>query len=169
MNKKQNTLLVDRLPGRKDVPASLAGAFEKVRISNLPGRLKLITRRGGVSWYNDVAAGDLNAVFYSMHNLPGKIIWVVCNDEAHIPIDEINELLMEKVRAIIVLGKSALKIEDIYGSRISVLEVRSLLEAYKLARRMARKDETVLFSPGTKNICGARSLRMLEKNGEIML
>lgn len=161
---KDNGLkLVDKLAERQDIPDNMSKIFHCEKPWDLPGRLKLFSKKGKINWYNDSAADNMNAVFYSMQHLDNRIIWVLCNDDENINLNGMNDLLMEKVRAIVVMGKSAYKLEKIFGNRITVVEVNSIKDAHQVVKKIAREGDAVLFSPGTKNLSGGTKIKTLEE------
>jgi len=61
---------------------------------------------------------------------------------------EIEALVMEKVRALILLGVNNDKLHAFFDTKVALIEdARSMDEAVAKAHRLARQGDTVLLSP----------------------
>ena len=60
---------------------------------------------------------------------------------------EIEELVAEKVKAIVALGTDTTKIQEYFRSMVPVIEASSMEEAVLSSYEMSAKGECVLLSP----------------------
>ncbi len=75
-------------------------------------------------------------------------VWIVGGVDKGNDYSELAELVQDKVKAIICLGKENKKIIKTFKGMIeNIVETESAMEAVAYAYRLAQKEETVLLSP----------------------
>ena len=75
-------------------------------------------------------------------------VWVVGGVDKGNDYDELIELVKEKVKAIVCLGKDNKKIIEAFKDVVeNIVETESPMDAVGYAYQLAVKDETVLLSP----------------------
>jgi UDP-N-acetylmuramoylalanine--D-glutamate ligase len=78
----------------------------------------------------------------------GKTVWIAGGVDKGNDYSELFNLVENKVKAIICLGKDNQRILQAFTGRVeSIVETRSMDEAVKAAYYLARDGETVLLSP----------------------
>jgi UDP-N-acetylmuramoylalanine--D-glutamate ligase len=124
----------------KQVAAGLAS------FPGVPGRLELVCTVRGVKWYNDTTATTPEAVLAGLHALAGKkkVILIAGGADKNLDWTEPAKLLPKYCREIILLPGTGTNKLDVPTAK----KVTSLAEATKLAVSMAKRGDTILFSPG---------------------
>jgi UDP-N-acetylmuramoylalanine--D-glutamate ligase len=128
-----------------------------------PLRLKFSGKHHGITMINDSGAGSIDATYFSLKQIDNPLIWIVWNDDANAPFEELDLAVLQHVRKIIVAGKAFLKIDYLLGNELEIIEAKNIDEAVTLALKEARQGEYVLFSPATKKIEGVKNKMQLFK------
>lgn len=111
-------------------------------------RLEKVLRINNVQYINDSKATNINSVFYALDSMNSDTIWIVGGVDKGNDYSELNELVNEKVKAIICLGVDNAKIISAFASCVAhVYETQSMKEAVKIAYRLAERSDAVLLSP----------------------
>ncbi len=109
-------------------------------------RLEVVAKINNVYFYNDSKATNPSAVSFAVNNLDKKIILLAGGDSKNLDFYEWN-LLKIKIKAIIAIGKDALKIKKQVNA-INVIIKKDLKKAFDYCYNIAKDNEIVLFSPG---------------------
>lgn len=109
-------------------------------------RLEFVARKKGIIFINDSKATNVDAVFYALDSISGKIIWIVGGIDKGNQYELLIELVQSKVKAMIILGEGELKISEAFPS-IPYTCAGNMEEAVKLGFKMASDGEFVLLSP----------------------
>jgi len=153
MKHKIDLLNHRQLAGKLEEQIHRHGLFNpKLKIFGHPvrqNRLQTVGHYGGVEYINDAGAQSVDATYFSMNQLQGPLIWIVCNDNPATPFRELSQVMVYKTRHIIACGQAARTLEELFGSRIPVSAVAGAAEAVKWAARIAPRGTQVLFSPAT--------------------
>ena len=111
-------------------------------------RLELIKNVGGVDYVNDSKATDVNSTWYSLECMDKPVVWVVGISDMETDYSIFNELVGEKVKAIVCLGKN---VEGALNSLIERVdcfsEASSVSEAVQISKSLSSDGDVVLFSP----------------------
>jgi UDP-N-acetylmuramoylalanine--D-glutamate ligase len=158
------------LPGRANL-SNLAGAIAVARhlgiddgqiksclpeFKALPHRLEFVERIDGVSWYNDSKATTPRGAITALEAFDQPIVIIAGGYDKHIPFDELGRKIVEKAKAVVLIGTTAPKIakaiEDAAGTenspkRAVVKTADSLANAVGLAHDLADPGDVVLLSP----------------------
>ena len=150
------------LEGKHNVKNAMASAavanLLKIRkatiresLSNFQGvehRLEQVLKIQNVKYINDSKATNINATFYALDSMQSPTVWIVGGVDKGNDYTELLSLVNEKVKAIICLGKENEKIKHVFASTVEVLvETESMIEAVKVAYKIAEKGDNVLLSP----------------------
>ena len=100
-------------------------------------RLEKVARVRGVEFINDSKATNVNSCWYALESMRTKVILILGGKDKGNDYSEIEELVKEKVNAIICFEGKVPHIED----------ASSMKEAVDKAFACAQKGETVLLSP----------------------
>lgn len=143
----QNSLasgLVGRiLEIRKDVVRESLSDFV-----NVEHRLEFVAKVCGIQFINDSKATNVNAAWFALESMDEPIVWIVGGVDKGNDYSELLELVKEKVKAIICLGKDNSKIIEAFSGHVeTIVEASSAVEAVAYGYRLAKKDEVVLLSP----------------------
>ncbi|MBN08869.1 MAG: UDP-N-acetylmuramoyl-L-alanine--D-glutamate ligase [Flavobacteriaceae bacterium] len=114
----------------------------------LPHRLEHVLKIQDVNYINDSKATNVNATYYALQTINTPTIWIAGGVDKGNKYGQILPLVREKVKAIICLGGDNSKlIEFFYKVTDVMVETQSMLEAVKIANKIAKRRETVLLSP----------------------
>ncbi|MFZ9028796.1 MAG: UDP-N-acetylmuramoyl-L-alanine--D-glutamate ligase [Crocinitomicaceae bacterium] len=150
------------LKGKHNVQNSLASGItsrileirkESIRESlsdfvNVEHRLEFVAKVHGIEFINDSKATNINSTWFALESMDRPTVWIVGGVDKGNDYTELMELVKDKVKAIICLGKDNKKIMDTFTGVVeNIVEASSALEAVAYGYRLAKKDETVLLSP----------------------
>ncbi|MCC9041813.1 UDP-N-acetylmuramoyl-L-alanine--D-glutamate ligase [Myroides sp. M-43] len=111
-------------------------------------RLEKVAKVENVQYINDSKATNINATFFALESMKTPTVWIVGGVDKGNDYDELMPLVREKVKSIICLGVDNSKIKTAYESVVDTLiEVQSMVDAVKMAQRLAESGDTVLLSP----------------------
>ena len=114
----------------------------------LPHRCEVVAVRNGVTWVNDSKATNLDAMERAVAGMNGPVILIAGGKDKGFDFADCRKVLEGKVRAALLLGEMAGKIEKAWAGFLPSRRVADLGEAVVRAAEMARSGETVLLSPG---------------------
>ncbi len=171
-NKEQQTIIIKNkltmsihdlaLKGMHNVQNSLASGItgrlveirkESIRESlsdftNVEHRLEFVAKVNGIEFINDSKATNINATWYALESMTEPTVWIVGGVDKGNNYDELLELVKEKVKAIICMGKDNAKIIEAFSGVVeTIVETQSPIEAVGYGYQFGKKGETVLLSP----------------------
>lgn len=115
---------------------------------NVEHRMEFVAKVHGIEFINDSKATNINSTWYALESMDKPTVWIVGGVDKGNDYSELTELVREKVKAIICLGKDNGKIIDTFGDVVeTIVETTSAMEAVAYGYRLAHKEETVLLSP----------------------
>ncbi|HSB91980.1 MAG TPA: UDP-N-acetylmuramoyl-L-alanine--D-glutamate ligase [Flavitalea sp.] len=138
--------------------AGIAGATlgirkEKIRdaiqsFESLEHRMESIGQIRGVEFINDSKATNVNSTWYALESMEKPTILILGGVDKGNDYTLIEELVREKVKAIVCLGIDNSKIHQAFDNVVSrIIDTQSALDAVKAAFREASKGDVVLLSP----------------------
>ena len=115
---------------------------------NVEHRLEFVAKVHGIEFINDSKATNVNSTWFALESMLNPTVWIVGGVDKGNDYSELTELVTDKVKAIICLGKDNSKIIEAFTGKIeTIVEASSAMEAVAWGYRLAKKDETVLLSP----------------------
>jgi UDP-N-acetylmuramoylalanine--D-glutamate ligase len=115
---------------------------------NVEHRLEFVAKVCGIEFINDSKATNVNSTWFALESMEQPTVWIVGGVDKGNDYTELLDLVKEKVKAIICLGKDNQKIIDTFSGHVeTIVEAGSAMEAVAYGYRLAKKDETVLLSP----------------------
>ena len=114
----------------------------------LPHRCEVVAVRAGVTWINDSKATNLDAMERAVMGMDGPVILIAGGKDKGFDVATSRPVLEGKVRAVLLLGEMAEKMEKAWSGGTPCRRVKDLGEAVERAAEMAREGESVLLSPG---------------------
>jgi UDP-N-acetylmuramoylalanine--D-glutamate ligase len=115
---------------------------------NIEHRLEFVAKIHGIDFINDSKATNVNSTWYALESINNKIVWIVGGVDKGNDYSMLFDLVKEKVKAIVCLGKDNKKIIEAFGDKVeTIVEAKSAEEAVAFGYRFAKKDESVLLSP----------------------
>ena len=111
-------------------------------------RLEKVARVRGVQFINDSKATNVNSCWYALQSMKTKTVLILGGIDKGNDYTEIEELVKQKVHALVFLGTDNAKLHQFFDSKISVIEdATSMEEAVNKAYKLANEGDTVLLSP----------------------
>ncbi len=108
---------------------------------------KVATIRG-VEYINDSKATNINSTWYALENMDRPVVLILGGVDKGNDYSLIEELVVEKVKAIICLGVDNSKIhEALTKTGKELVDVTNMSDAVKAAYKISEKGDVVLLSP----------------------
>ncbi len=156
-----------RIPGIHNVENFLgviAMLWEEVSINSIikvahefggvEHRIEFVREIGGVKWYNDSIATSPTRVLAGLNSFTQKLIVIAGGYDKKIPFEPMAETVCDKVKALILMGLTAEKIENAVTSArnydpnsLALYHVTTMEEAVELAMAIAHDGDIVTLSP----------------------
>jgi len=118
-------------------------------------RLELVRELGGVKYYNDSIASSPTRTIAGLSAIGGDILLIAGGSDKQVPFDELASVIVEKVRAVALIGKTAYKLsqaillaEEQSGKYINHAVLPSLAAAVEWCQAQAVPGSNVMLSPG---------------------
>ncbi len=128
-------------------------------ISNFEGvehRLELVKEIDGVKWYNDSIGTSPTRTMAGLHSFDEDIILIAGGYDKHLDYKPLAKPILEKVQTLILMGQTADKIyyavkeeAENQNKQIETYVCESLEDTVKMAHKVAKKGQIVLFSPAS--------------------
>ncbi len=150
------------LKGRHNLYNSMAAAItgrimkisnEVIRRSlatfqNIEHRLETVLSVGGVLYINDSKATNVNSTWYALECMDRPVVWIAGGTDKGNDYSEIYDLVKDKVKALVCMGKDNSKLHECFEPILStVTDALSAEEAVKKAAELAQDGDVVLLSP----------------------
>lgn len=128
--------------------ATPEGVQEAVnRFKGLPHRIEYVDTVGGVRFYNDSKATNIDAVEKAVTGFDTPMVLIMGGRYKGGQFESLTEALKKKGRAIIAIGESRKRIVSALGSVVKTVEADDLEDAVKKAFAKAKPGEAVVLSP----------------------
>ena len=115
---------------------------------NAPHRLEAVGEINGIRFVNDSKATNVDSVFYALGSFNQPIVWIAGGIDKGNDYTQIEELVQEKVKALICLGKDNHKLTAFFEGKIPVIvETQEVAEAVRKGLELAQPGDVVLLSP----------------------
>lgn len=136
------------------IAASVIGIRkEKIRFAiesfeALAHRMEPVSTVRGVEFINDSKATNVNSTWYALESMTKPVILILGGIDKGNDYSLIREMVKEKVKAIVCLGKDNRKIHEAFQNDVPLMvNTGSALEAVKAAFHFSNKGDVVLLSP----------------------
>ncbi len=111
-------------------------------------KVRVVAEIEGVEYINDSKATNVDSVFYALGSFEKPIVLIMGGVDKGNDYTQIEELVAQKVKALICLGKDNHKLTDFFESKIDlIIETQSVSEAITLSKGIAVAGDVVLLSP----------------------
>ncbi len=115
---------------------------------SLEHRMEHVATVRGVEFINDSKATNVNSTWYALESMTKPTVLILGGVDKGNDYLLIQELVKEKVKAIICLGSDNRKIHEAFGNTVSTLvNTSTAAEAVHAAFHFADKGDVVLLSP----------------------
>lgn len=136
------------------IAASVIGIRkEKIRFAiesfeALAHRMEPVSVVRGVEFINDSKATNVNSTWYALESMTKPVILILGGIDKGNDYSLIRDMVKEKVKAIVCLGKDNRKIHEAFQNDVPLMvNTGSAEEAVKAAFHFANKGDVVLLSP----------------------
>ena len=120
---------------------------------NIEHRLEEVGTVHGITFVNDSKATNVNSTWYALESFQHPVIWIVGGVDKGNDYQMLEELVAEKVKAIVCLGKDNAKIHEAFKNIIeTIVDTSSAQEAVNMAYRLGTKGDTVLLCPACASV-----------------
>jgi UDP-N-acetylmuramoylalanine--D-glutamate ligase len=147
-NAMASSTLSDLMRVRKETIRNCMADFE-----NEEHRLEKVLKINGCQYINDAQATNVNATYYALESMEHDTVWIA---EGMVHMSDYKILLPlinEKVKAIICIGENNDNLIETFGNVVDFMfETNSIEQAVKIAYKLSRDAETVLYSPAVKSL-----------------
>ena len=137
------------------VPVEIMGKVAR-EFSGVEHRIELTRERKGVKWYNDSIASSPTRTIAGLKSFSQKVVLIAGGYDKHIPYEPLAPQILESVKALILLGDTAPKIEaavralpQFREEELPIYHPSNLEEAVAAADSITREGDVVFFSPAS--------------------
>jgi UDP-N-acetylmuramoylalanine--D-glutamate ligase len=133
--------------------ARLAGADASaiakgvLSFSGVEHRLEFVAEIGGVRYYNDSKATNVDATLKALDSFPGRILVVLGGKDKGSDYTALQKPLREKAILALLIGTAAEKIEKQIGGSVAIEHAGTIDRAVEIASHAARPGDVVLLAP----------------------
>jgi UDP-N-acetylmuramoylalanine--D-glutamate ligase len=133
--------------------ATLGIRKDKIReavttFSSLEHRMEPVATVRGVEFINDSKATNVNSTWYALESMNKPTVLIMGGTDKGNDYTLIEELIKEKVKAIVCMGVDNAKIHEAFGSMVPVMvDTTSAEDAVQKAFALSEKGDVVLLSP----------------------
>lgn len=115
--------------------------------SALEHRMETVAFIRGIEFINDSKATNLNSVWYALESITKPIVLILGGVDKGNNYKEIEELIKEKVKAIVCLGVDNSSIHQAFDQITQILDTDNIEDAVHAAYELAEMGDVVLLSP----------------------
>lgn len=126
-------------------PAAIASGVQTFR--GVEHRLEFVAEIGGVSFFNDSKATNVDAALKAIQAFPGRLIVILGGKDKGSPYTPLREPLRNRARMAILIGAAAEKIAKDLGDAVPVERAGTLDRAVQIAAERAQPGDAVLLAP----------------------
>jgi UDP-N-acetylmuramoylalanine--D-glutamate ligase len=115
---------------------------------NIEHRLEHVAKISGINFINDSKATNVNSTWYALESMPKGVVLILGGVDKGNDYTMLTELVRQKVKAIVCLGKDNQRIHDAFKDVVAeIIDTVSAQEAAYVSYQLAKKGDTVLLSP----------------------
>jgi len=126
-------------------PAAIANGIKTFR--GVEHRLEFVRDVGGVAFYNDSKATNVDAALKAIEAFPGPLVVILGGKDKGSPYTALGDALRTRGRAALLIGESAEKIAADLGGSVASVKAGTLDRAVQLAADRAQPGDVVLLAP----------------------
>jgi UDP-N-acetylmuramoylalanine--D-glutamate ligase len=115
--------------------------------SGVEHRLEFVAEIGGVRYYNDSKATNVDATLKALDSFPGRILVVLGGKDKGSDYTALQKPLREKAILALLIGAAAEKIEKQIAGSVAIERAGTIERAVELASHAARPGDVVLLAP----------------------
>ncbi len=126
-------------------PAAIAKGVRS--FAGVEHRLEFIVEIGGVRYYNDSKATNVDATLKALEAFPGRILIVLGGKDKGSDYTLLQGLLRERAILALLIGAAAEKIEKQITGSVAIERAGTIERAVEIASHAARPGDVVLLAP----------------------
>lgn len=101
-----------------------------------------------MKYINDSKATNVNSCWYALESVPAETILILGGKDKGNDYTEIEQLVKDKVKAIVCMGKDNSKLLEFFKDKVNIIrDTHSLQDAVDACAEIANSGDTVLLSP----------------------
>ena len=133
--------------------ATLGIRKEKIRAAvasfeSLEHRMEFVATVRGIDFINDSKATNVNSTWFALESMEKPVVLILGGIDKGNDYTLIEDLVKEKVKAIVCMGVDNRKIHKAFNKIVEVIvDTSSAEEAVNVSFRLATKGDVVLLSP----------------------
>jgi UDP-N-acetylmuramoylalanine--D-glutamate ligase len=128
--------------------ADAAAVAKGIRsFSGVEHRLEFVAEIGGVRYYNDSKATNVDATLKALDAFPGRILVILGGKDKGSDYTALQKLLREKVILALLIGAASEKIEKQIVGSVAIERAGTIERAVDIASHAARPGDVVLLAP----------------------
>jgi UDP-N-acetylmuramoylalanine--D-glutamate ligase len=115
---------------------------------NVEHRLEFVNTIHGIEFYNDSKATNVNSTWFALESFNKPVVLILGGVDKGNDYEMLHDLVKEKVKAIVCLGKDNKKIVKAFSGVVEeIVETDSAEAAVRESYRLGKKGDVVLLSP----------------------
>jgi UDP-N-acetylmuramoylalanine--D-glutamate ligase len=119
-----------------------------IDFQNVEHRLEHVLTVHGIDFINDSKATNVNACWFALESMQKDVVWIVGGVDKGNDYSELNQMVTDKVKAIICLGENNHNIIKSFQGKVdTIVQASSMSEAVNHSFSLANKGQVVLLSP----------------------
>ena len=122
----------------------------------VPHRIEFVKEINGVKWYNDSASSTPSRTISGLNAFHNKVILIAGGSDKNLDYTPLAKPIIDSVKVLVLMGTTSEKIFNAVkaeaekeNKKIDIYQADSLTQAVILAKRHARENDVVLFSPAS--------------------
>ena len=138
--------------------AGIAGSVLKIRkeiireslmdFQGVEHRLESVVKVHGIEFINDSKATNVNSTWYALESMHTPVIWIAGGVDKGNNYESLKELVKEKVKVLICLGKDNKKLHKAFEGLVDeIVDSDNMKDAVKKAYHFGSDGDAVLLSP----------------------
>ncbi|MGH9717668.1 MAG: UDP-N-acetylmuramoyl-L-alanine--D-glutamate ligase [Candidatus Acidiferrales bacterium] len=126
-------------------PSDIAAGINSFRA--VEHRLEFVAEVGGVSYYNDSKATNVDAALKAIEAFPGSLTVILGGKDKGSPYTPLREPLRARAKAALLIGAAAKKIAADLAGAVPCEQAGTLERAVKIAAERTQSGDIVLLAP----------------------
>ena len=115
-----------------------------IDFQNLEHRLEHVLTVHGIDFINDSKATNVNACWFALESMQKDLVWIVGGVDKGNNYDKLEEMVIDKVKAIICLGENNQNIIESFKNKVdTIVQASTMSEAVKQSFSLANKGKEV--------------------------
>lgn len=126
-----------------------SGFVEAIKdFKNVPHRLEDAGTINQIRFVNDSKATNVDSVWYALDSFSSPLVWIAGGVDKGNDYTQIEELVVNKVKALVCLGKDNSKLKAFFEGKVrSIIDTNSIKDAIQAAMKEAESGDVILLSP----------------------